>query len=331
MGLVFEDWRDADAVTIEALYAAERARWQEDLAWDSGLAWATVEAGRQRGTVCGWILRDGAGRVHGWTYYLLFEGELQIGALTAERAVDIRDLLDHVIDSPEASLASTISCFVYPAQPSLLSALRRRRFSVRQSRYLTRTITEADSAPSVVTPPAVRLRSYRAADLFPAVRLMSGAYEGSSGAVCFAPHGRLDEWVKYTRQLIEAQPCGRFLPDASFAAEDADSGRLLGLVLTTAVSPGVAHIAQLVVDHRSARRGVGRTLLSRAFGVAQATGHSAVTLMVDEGNVAAGALYASLGFTQTSAFVSARRPGQVRTYVSPARTADSRVARRIAV
>ena len=329
MSLVLEDWRDADAGTIEALYAVERARWQEELAWDSGLAWATVEAGRLRGTVSGWILRDGAGRAQGWTYYLLFEGDLQIGALTADRAVDIRDLLDHVIDSPEASLASTISCFVYPVQPSLLSALRRRRFTVRQSLYLTRPLTAA--AVTAGAPPAVRLRPYRTTDMFPAVRLMSAAYEGSPAAACFAPHGRLDEWVRYTRQLIEAQPCGRFLPDASFAAEDPDSGRLLGLVLTTAVSAGVAHIAQLVIDPRSARRSVGRALMSLAFGAAQASGHSAITLMVDEGNVAARALYASLGFLETSAFVSARRPGQVRTYVSPARTADLSVARRVAM
>jgi len=313
--MTFDDWRDADPATVDGLYAAERERWLDGLQWETRRSWAIVEAGRQRGHVCGWILRDGAARVRGWTYYLLFEGELQIGALCADRAVDVRALLDCVMDSPEAGLASTISCFAYPTTPSFESALRRRRFAIRRSLYLSRPLTSDDEG-AVPAIEHARVRPYRQTDLLSAVRLMATAYEGAPGAVCFAPRGRLDEWVRYARQLVEAEPCGPFLAGASFAAEEAGTGRLLGLVLTTAVRPDTAHVAQIVVAPQAARRGIGRSLLAHAFGASRAAGHRAITLMVDEGNEPARALYARHGFGETSAFLSARRPGSTRVMAS---------------
>ncbi|MEI6668823.1 MAG: GNAT family N-acetyltransferase [Acidobacteriota bacterium] len=307
-----EDWRDADHAVVARLYERELSRWQNELAWDTSVSWAIVEAGRQRGDVLGWILRDESGQVRGWTYYLLFEGEIQIGALSADRATDVRALLDAVIDSPEASLASSVSCFVYPAAASLLSALRRRRFAVRRSLYLTRPLNTESLPDQRPAPTGVRVRPYRAADMLAAVRLLASAYEGAPGAVCFAPHGRLDEWVRYLRQLIERQPCGRFLADASLVAEDVSSGRLMGTVLTTAVAPGTAHIAQVVVGPQHAGQGVGRTLLTQAFDAAGQAGYNAMTLMVDEENAPARALYGKQGFVERSAFVSARRAGVVR-------------------
>ena len=241
-----EDWRDADAMVVDDLYAQERRRWLDDLSWDTPAAWAIVEEGRARGTVPGWILRDSRGVVRGWAYYVLFDGELQIGGLTAKRAIDFRELVDGVLASPEASLATTLSCFVYPAPGSLVSALRRRRFAVRRSLYLARPLSAQDGAGPA--PRAdLRVRAFRESDLLGAVRLLAAAYEGAPGAVSFAPHGRLDEWVRYVRQLMDTHGCGRFLADASFAAEDPATGRLVGLVLTTSLALETAHVAQVVV------------------------------------------------------------------------------------
>ena len=107
------------------------------------------------------------------------------------------------------------------------------------------------------------------------------------------------------------------MPEASFVAADPSSGRLIGAVLTTGLSPDTAHIAQVVVGPQRARQGIGRTLLSHAFDAAGQTGHSAITLMVDEENAAARALYARLGFVECSAFASARRTGVVRVSTRP--------------
>jgi ribosomal protein S18 acetylase RimI-like enzyme len=309
--MIVEDWRDADRDTVAALFTAEEERWRRLLGWDTQASWAVVEEGRSRGYVPGWLLRDGRGDVRGWTFYILHDGELQIGGLTAARATDLRLLLDRVLDSPEASLASAVSAFVFPAPPSLTSAFTRRRFAVRPSLYLSRALdADAEAAPAALS--GLRIRPFGDRDVFPAVRLLAQAYEGTPGAECFAPHGRLDEWVRYVRQLIDSPACGRWLPASSFVADDPADGRLAGLVMATTLSGETAHIAQLVVSRAVRGLGVGDALVSRACLSARAAGHRAMTLMVDNENLPARRLYARQQFAERSEFVYARRRGQVR-------------------
>ncbi len=307
--MTFEDWRDADDRTVAALFEAEQARWLDTLGWDTRASWAIVDEGRRHGHVPGWILRERSGAVAGWTYYLLHDGDLQIGGLTAPRATDLRRLLDRVLDAPEATLASSVSAFVFPAPPSLVSALTRRRFAVRRSLYLARPIEAGAPTPEGS---GLRLRPFVERDLFPAVRLLAAAYAGVAGAECFAPHGRPDEWARYLRQLIDTPACGRWLPEASFVVADERLEHLRGLVLTTAVSATTAHVAQLVVAREARGQGIADALIARACASAAGSGHAAMTLMVDEGNAAARRLYARQQFVETSAFVTARRRGQVR-------------------
>jgi ribosomal protein S18 acetylase RimI-like enzyme len=306
-----EDWRDADPDVVQALYAREQERWRRDLGWDTEGSWAIVEAGRTLGHVPGWILRDEEGTVLGWTFYVVHEGELQIGGLTADRAVDLRLLLDRVLGSPEASLAGAMSGFIFPAVPSLVSALARRRFAVRRSLYLSKPLAPAAEALDAGHA-AFRVRPFSGRDMLAAVRLLAGAYEGEPGAQCFAPRGRLEEWVRYVRQLIETPACGVFLPSASLVAEDPATGRLAGLVLATRLSADTAHVAQLVVGPHARRQGLGEALLGRASAEASQVGAAHLTLMVDEGNARARALYARHQFTELSAFAFGRRRVQVR-------------------
>jgi ribosomal protein S18 acetylase RimI-like enzyme len=309
--VTIEDWRDADPDLVQTLYARERERWQRDLGWDTEASWAIVEAGRTFGHVPGWILRDPDGSVLGWTFYVLHEGELQIGGLTAERAVDLRRLLDRVLDSPEASLATSMSGFIFPAVPSLVSALARRRFAVRRSLYLSKPLQAAGEAPAAAIA-GFRLRPFSDRDMLGAVRLLASAYEGEPGAQCFAPRGRLDEWVRYVRQLIETPACGVFLREASLVAEEVGTGRLAGLVFSTRLAPETAHIAQLVVGRQARRQGLGEALLARACAEASQAGATQLTLMVDEENARARSLYARHQFSQMSAFAFGRRRVQVR-------------------
>lgn len=317
--MILEDWRDADRATVERLYAIEHRRWLETLNWDTTASWAIVEEGRRRGYVPGWILRDSPGNVAGWTYYVLHDGDLQIGGLTAERATATRDLLDRVLESPEAQLAASVTGFVFPAPPSLVSALTRRRFAVRRSLYLRRDSAAAGNAAEPDVPDA-RLRPFDERDVFPAMRLLAAAYDGVAGAECFAPHGRLEEWMRYIRQLIETPACGRWCRDSSVIAEDAADGQLIGLVLATALSPDTGHIAQVVVGRGARGRGVGEALVTRACALAGSQGRTSMTLMVDEENAPARRLYDRLGFRKQSAFVFGRRRGRVRMPAAAAAT-----------
>ena len=149
-----QDWRDAAADEVAALFDAERRRWIDTLRWDTTPSIAIVEQGRTSGVVPGWIARDSSGAIEGWTYYLLFDGALQIGGLTAARPAVARRLIDAVMQSAEANLARRLSCFVYPDSPSIASAFERQRFVTSETCYLLKPIEPAaPDRPAPETPP----------------------------------------------------------------------------------------------------------------------------------------------------------------------------------
>ena len=301
--MTFEDWRDAPASDVERLYHRERDRWRDVLRWDTSGQWHVVEQGRLAGYVCGWLLRGARGQIRGWTYFVNHAGTLHIGGLVADRAGDLRRLIDRVLMSPEAALARRVSGFVFPGPPSLASALARRRFAVRRSLYL-----DGPTATGPVPPNGtLTVRTWTDGDLIAGVRLLGRAYDGVAGSACFAPEGRLDEWVRYVRQLVEGGSCGVFLPEASFVAEDAVSGRPAGLVLSTRIADDTAHIAQIAVERVARGLGLGERLVAAARTAALQAGCERLTLMVDEDNAPARALYARVGFVATSRFLFAER------------------------
>jgi ribosomal protein S18 acetylase RimI-like enzyme len=139
------------------------------------------------------------------------------------------------------------------------------------------------------------------------VRLTARCYEGLPESQCFAPDGRLDQWAHYLGQLLATPACGIYLPAASFAIERRASRQLVAAVVTTAVAPATAHVAQIVVDNSCRREGLAQHLLGLVAGEARATGHARLSLIVSERNVPARTLYARLGFDEAESFIFARR------------------------
>jgi ribosomal protein S18 acetylase RimI-like enzyme len=301
-----EDWRDVGADVIAPLYGREQERWMRALGWDLSASFAVVETGRQAGRVPGWLLLDRDRRVHGWCFYILQDGLLQIGAIVADRANAVRELLGAILQSPEASLARRVSCFLFPSASSVGPALDRYHFDRTVTRYLVSGW--CGDAPDPVVPEGCRARSWdRDRDLVPIVRLLARAYEGRPESSLFAPGGRLDEWAMYVAQLEQSGSFGTSLPDASCLVEDASSGRLLGVALATALSGEMAHLPQIAVDPAGHRRGLGRFLVTRVLSRAARSGYRQTSLLVDERNVPARSLYHSLGFEERERFVQATR------------------------
>ena len=308
-----DDWRDADCAEMAALYARERARWLADLGWDSAAAWTLTEASRAHGLMPGFVARDGHGGVLGWTFYGLRGGVLQIGALAGDRADAVRELLDAVLASPEASLAHRLHGFVFPEGRSAEAALGRRRFSVEHYLYLERALSADDDAP-----PSAASGPFTDAHVPAAVRLLARSYAGSPAAECFAPNGRADEWAAYLGQLLLTPACGVFRQgDSRVVTGPGPGGTIGGLVVVTEVGHGVAHIAQIVTDPFARRRGTATELLRQVFSTAVRRGARRVTLLVAESNVGARALYAKLGFERRASFVFAARDRVTRVTERP--------------
>jgi ribosomal protein S18 acetylase RimI-like enzyme len=304
-----EDWRTATAGEIEALYAQERARWLGDLAWDTGPTWAIVEQGRRAGRLPGFVERGAGRRVSGWCFFSVDRGTVHVGMVDGDRADVVRDLLDRVIDAPETAYARRFQAFLFPRNPAVTVALQRRRFAISPQLLLSFTPPRAGALDVPESPG----RPWRSDDLAGFVRLLARAYAGTPVSEAFAPEGRLEEWVAYVGQVINTPACGTLLSRASVVVQGEPPDRPLGAILTTQISPGVWHIAQVATDPLGRRRGLARRLVGFVCASAAAAGAREVTLVVDERNAAARALYDNLGFTTRGALLLASRGRVTRT------------------
>jgi ribosomal protein S18 acetylase RimI-like enzyme len=297
-----DDWRNLPAEALAPIFDAERARWGASLQWDLGPSVTILERARSQGTLPGLVVRGPGQSIVGWTYFLVQQGVLQVGALHARTADGVRLLLDAIFKTPEATLAQEVLLFVYPDSPACESALQRRRFAITRYWYMQRTLDrsclrELDGA----------LRPLQEADGPDVVRLLARAYQGQAGARCFAPHGRLEEWAQYFGQLTRGTAIGEFLPEASLVA----TGERIGLqaaAVVTSLAPQTLHLAQLAVEPSARRRGLGGRLLDGMMGYGLAQNRSIATLLVSEHNAAARALYDARGFVPTGYFLHAERP-----------------------
>ncbi|MDE3156043.1 MAG: GNAT family N-acetyltransferase [Acidobacteriota bacterium] len=307
------DWRDVPAEEIRPLYEAETARWRASLDWNLQPSWDIVEPARAAGRLPGLIARDRQGRTVGWAFFLLHGDILQIGALVGDRAAVVRGLLDAVLDSPEAALARELSGFFFPRGSAEQAAFVRRRIPVFRHLYLRRPLTAEDTpVDEEAEAQGIRLRTWTPHDAVAMVRLLARAYRKAPNVRCFAPHERLEEWAHYLGQLVRTSACGEFRPEASFIAERADTRAPVGLVVTTLLAPGTAHVAQVAVDPDAMRAGLGRRLMRASFGAARAAGHTQVTLVVGDDNARARGLYDRLGFTEAASFLFACRQTPLR-------------------
>jgi ribosomal protein S18 acetylase RimI-like enzyme len=315
-----EDWREWPADRLAPLFDRQRQRWRQDLGWDATAMFALLEDARAGGQLPGLVASDDHGAVVGWCCASAQDGTLFIGALHGDRADVVRALLDGVLATPEASCAKSYRCFLFPEGPAVSAALVRRRFDVQQYRYLSRLIAHAGPA----MPPA-GARPWRLDDVPATARLLAKAYVGTTGARCFAPGGRLDEWAAYLAQLSRTPACGVWAPDESFACPAAAADALDAVLIATRLAPDTSHVAQVVVDPRRQRGGLGSVLVEASARHAAAAGAVRQTLLVADANTAARTLYARLGFAEQASFLFAERPriSRVAAAAGPAQTAGS--------
>lgn len=305
------DWREADSADVVPLVTAEASAWLAQLHWDVADAWHVIEPARAAGHLPGAVAFDPTGRPIGWTAYLRHGASVQVMALVAPTEDATDALLDTVMASDEAVTAESAIVCVRDASPGLERALAARGFAVEPYRYL-----RCDLRPSTASPDTFEPWPESADEVS---RLFQAAYASEGAVRAFAPNGRLDEWMEYLAQLRKGPGCGWFLADLSLSSRDARTGHLDGAILVTHLGPGTIHVAQLAVDPRARRRGLGRTLVRAAL--ARAAGqYDRATLLVAAANHAACALYDSFGFREVSRFlVATRRQPQGRwAHASPA-------------
>ena len=301
------DWRALPDADVEPLLQAETEAWRGDLYWDVRDSWQVIQPARRAGYLPGLVARDPTGRHQGWTCFFVDRRCLQVMIFVSSSGPATTRLVDLLLASPHAQSALEVSFFVRDGAPGLAASLEARAFETEDYRYLLADLTagpaggRAGRVGSRVKAQHVIDAGFRDA----AARLLARAYAPSRELRVFAPHGTLDEWRDYVGNLLHSRDCGSVLPSATMVARS-PGGELEGLVITTKVSDGTAHIAQCSVDPDARGRGCARQLVHEALKAAARVGCTRATLLVSATNARALAIYEDFGFRDRGRFLAAR-------------------------
>ena len=96
--------------------------------------------------------------------------------------------------------------------------------------------------------------------------------------------------------------CGSFFQPGSFVAQDAVTGRLIGVSLASLVAFDVGHITQICVDPDWTGKKVGFELMRRSLDAMARNGSRRASLTVTASNTNAARLYEGLGFRTSATF-----------------------------
>lgn len=151
-----------------------------------------------------------------------------------------------------------------------------------------------EAATARFPPGAVALKPPEEAEIPLLARFFRDAYQGHMEQAFGMHVGSEEDWAGYVTGILRGE-AGRFMPEASFVAVEAD--RLLGAVLVShwMEAPMVAELG-VAPDRR--RRGIARALLAAASSRLAALEEPRWALYVTVGNDPAIALYRAFGFAQ---------------------------------
>jgi GNAT superfamily N-acetyltransferase len=291
--MIVRDWRDADPLDTQVLYAREQEYWVRELAWDASTAWREIEQARVTWGLPGYMAFDDDRTLRGWAYFLP-EGEtVHLGGVVADTLAATSALLDACLESAlRPPKPARVSCFVPIRADGFEPALRERGFVCEHYRYLSRPIVKGTDTPTA--------EPWNAGDLLPAAALLRESY-GEAGKH-FAPKGTPEEWEQYVRSLVERPGCGVLEPAVTRVIRNGSN--LQALVLATRIAPGTLHLPQVAVHPKRRREGLAQQMVEEACRAAAARGVKQATLLVAESNTAARALYEGMGFTDMSRFLA---------------------------
>jgi len=290
---------------LEALWSEERRYWNERLYWDSEPSTALVRDAVRRRRLPGKVMLAG-GKVVGCGYYLIDRNRAVIGSCTVSKEARVsalvatlgKSLLEAVQSESEVCRIETQ--FVPFELPSL-----RETFLAAGFREFERMFLRNDLTSGRETTPGhgeFRFEPWSASYTNQAAALMQQAHVGSVDAEINEMYRTREGCRSLLDSIIAQHGCGQLVPAASYVLRRPRVEALSGFLLTTEISTGHAHLAQVAVSPSAQGLGLGKLLLGRAIDTLARAGYRSVSLMVSETNQRALSLYESMGFRRVLDF-----------------------------
>lgn len=288
---------------LERLWSEERMHWKQCLHWDSEPASTLVRAAVRRRRLPGKALLV-EGKVVGCGYYLIDRSRAILGSFTLMESARSSPLVAALAQSLLTAMKSDPAVcrietqFVPFELPSLGEVFLAAGFRPYERAFLRSDLAADRPSPTepVEQDGAFHFEPWRARYSTRAAALMQQAHRGSVDA-------EMNEMYRTERgcrglldNIVAQHGCGPLVPEASYVARRPGAPSISGFLLTTEISQGHAHLAQVAVGPSAQGHGLGRRLLGRAIESLARANYRTVSLMVSETNQRALSLYESMGF-----------------------------------
>lgn len=314
------DLRQMDSRQMALLLEEEAQQWREDLHWDYRSSLELIKKFVDAKSLSGSVALQN-GQVAGYAFYVLEEHKALLGGLyVSSRWPQLRiaqELLCDVLQTIRAlPRTERIEAQLIPFGCDLGRALAEQDFRLYPRQFMLLDLRPAadpaagsgDSGASPRPAPAVipgpHLERWDDRYFAPCARLIQLAYANHMDGEINDQYRSESGALKFLKNIILLPGCGLFQPQASFVLRPPHSHELTGVVLTSLVAPGVAHITQICVMPGYQRHGIGRRLMEAAIESLRARGLAELSLTVTAANDPAVRLYRKIGFTTIKTFAA---------------------------
>ena len=284
---------------IQTLLEDEQRLWLERLRWDTSASGAHVLRAVGERNLAGKAVLLGS-RVLAFGYYFIEERRSLVGGILVSRAPGDAEageavtaaLLEAAQSQPDVQRIE--SQFISFGLDWLPAAFRARGFQRHQREFLRQELSGLRLPPYRTSP--FLIDNWSADQIDEAASILELAH-------AHRVDGEINELYR-SRQgcstLLQSialnRGCGPVVRSASFVARHSPTGNPSGLVLTTEISAGHAHLAQVAVSPKAQGRGLGRQLILAALASLAREGFLSASLLVSQANDRALSLYQALGF-----------------------------------
>ncbi len=303
------DLRHFSARQLRPLLEREAELWRERLRWDYRASTELLLQYLESRILHGFVALD-RGRVCGYTF-CVYEGHkavigdaFALGNTAMGDADTTRLLLTHVLEMLRHSPAvdrveSQLLLFNAGDFAGLFAGPA---FTVYPRLFLECDLRRTAEVAAREIPLELELMPWSAQDYQAAAELIYTCYVGHTDAQINDQYRTLHGSLRFLHNIVRFPGCGIFEASLSWMLRDRRTRLLVGMILSSRVSPEVAHITQLCVAPEFRGRGLGRLLLERCAEGLLGAGFEAVTLTVTEGNEQAVRLYERFGFLRRHRF-----------------------------
>jgi len=295
------DLRSLTARDLEPLLEEEVAAWREELEWQFDLSASLVRRFVDLRALTGSALIE-HGKPTGYMYYVLEDNKALIGDLYLQRELRTVERENMLLQAAVEAIAPNRQINRIESQLLMLQYDPARRlplaaFGHAYERVFMRVDLreEADLGAGKLRRPAY-IENWTDRYHDEAAHLIAAAYAGHIDSRINDQYRSAMGARRFLFNIVQFPGCGAFFRPASYAAFEADTGKLFGISLASLVAPESGHITQICVSNAARGLGLGHELLRRSLATLKEAGCKAASLTVTAANADAVALYERMGF-----------------------------------